>query len=58
MSVVLHIASSEKSGFLTGPPQSGEISPNRVKQVRVNIKISDLSPKHYTNLGKQGKPNS
>ena len=47
-----------KGGFLTGPPQSGETSPNRVKQVRVNIKISDLSPKHYSNLGKQGNPNS
>ena len=52
------IASSEKVGFLTGPPQSGETSPNRVKQVRVNIKISDFSPKHYPNLGKQGNPNS
>ena len=47
-----------KGVFLTAPPQSGETSPNRVKQVRVNIKISDFSPKHYTNLGRQGNPNS
>ena len=44
-------------GFLW-TTQSGETSPNRVKQVRVNIKISNLSPKHYPNLGKQGNPNS
>ena len=47
-----------KRWFSDWTTQSGETSPNRVKQVRVNIKISDLSPKHYPNLGKQGNPNS
>ena len=47
-----------KGGFLAQHPQSGETGPNRAKQMRVTIKISDRSTKHDPNQGKQGNPNS